>query len=86
MMHGTLFLIHVYCTITILSTVQSMQSYVYLNEKSIKEELPVNSFVANLRSDIAALKSTGDTKDDQFTLLEDSKVSNGNVYFKVLHL
>ena len=52
MMRATLILMVL--TANILSTVQSMQSYVYLNEKSIREELPVNSFVVNLKSEISA--------------------------------
>lgn len=66
-----------------MSYVQCAQSYIYLSDKSIKEELPVATLVANLKSEVTAKNDLKNSQDETFTLLEDSKLSRGNVYFRL---
>jgi len=50
------------------------------------EEMPVTTLVSNLRKEVEAknlLSSPLSLNEEQFTLLEDSKLSRGNVFFKL---
>ena len=63
-------------------------SYVYLGDKMIKEEIPLFSFVADLAQELEATRhnEAQETKffvNQQFTLLEDSKSASGAVFFEL---
>ncbi len=66
--------------------VDSAQSYIYLENRSISEEMPVATLISNLRKEVEAkniFSSPLSLNEEQFTLLEDSKLSRGNVFFKL---
>lgn len=72
-----------------LTQASKISSYVYLNDRIIKEELPMGSFVVNLADELAlndqykSLIANGNNN-QQYTLLEDSKTqSNSNSYFNI---
>ena len=65
--------------------VNSINSYIYLPDKTLKEELATNSFVANLAKELEK-KDVNSIDTDQtttFTLLDDSKLATGNSLFKL---
>jgi len=61
-----------------------------LNDKQINEEIPIGSFVVDLNQELEIYNKTiknpsayETVSNQHFTLLEDSKVSNGNAYFEM---
>lgn len=77
--------------ITNLTTHTCTNSYIYLNDQQISEEIPIGSFVVDLNRELEIYNKTiknplahETVSNQQFTLLEDSKVSsNGNAYFEM---
>lgn len=74
-----------------LNSINCINSYIYLNDKSINEEIPIGSFVIDLNEELKIYNKSINNQlaydlvsNQQFTLLEDSKVSNGfNSYFEM---
>ena len=56
-------------------------SYINLADKLIREEVPLNTLVANLTQDLLAINSKATASGETFTLLDDSTLSNGNAFF-----
>jgi hypothetical protein len=56
------------------------QSYIFLSDKSIKEELPAATLVANLRAELAADSGLTNSHDETLTLLEDSKLARATLF------
>jgi len=66
--------------------VESINSYIYLSDKTIKEELASNSFVANVAKELEKKQQHIDSSASpmSFTLLDDSKLGeSGNELFKL---
>lgn len=81
---------HIICIVLYGLFIRShcINSYLYLPDKTIKEEIAVGSFVANLNKELDSnqlykKKLSQFTNANQFTLLEDSKLYNGNKYFQL---
>lgn len=58
-----------------------LDSYLYLSDKTIKEETPIGSFVVDLSKELLDKnKQLGADKTQQFTLLDDSKLAQGGFF------
>ena len=68
---------------TCLNQVACINSYIYLSDKSMSEELPSGSAIANLKAELSGMLEADQLSDQQFTLLEDSKQPSGSVYFRL---
>ena len=66
--------------------VNGLNSYIYLPDKTLNEEVPVGSFVINLSKELEndlLYKKQVATQPSSYTLLDDSKLANGNAYFQL---
>ena len=78
-----------YLVFFITNSINCLDSYLYLSDKVIREEIPIGSYVVDLTKELETnqvykkLTQSLSPTVQQFTLLDDSKLINGNGYFQL---